>query len=119
MVRAAASIVCLNPLTGEVERAAEMDRTAVPAGQSDSDPTDVGDWESSGILDVSSLIGLAPGRLFLFDVQAHSIHDGTIATGNLVQGGQIAWLSSTDKQLFLPLIMKSIDNQPSGYQPLK
>ena len=70
-----ASIWKLDPLTGELTRVAQMNRSAVPVGQTDSDPDDLGDWESSGITDVSSLFGSDPGTLFIFDVQAHSIRE--------------------------------------------
>ncbi|NES04493.1 MAG: DUF839 domain-containing protein [Okeania sp. SIO2F4] len=90
-----ASIWKLDPTTGELIRVAQMDRSAVPGEpipQTDGDPDDIGDWESSGILDVSSLFDREPGDLFLFDVQAHSLRDGVIAEENLVQGGQLAFL---------------------------
>jgi hypothetical protein len=59
-------------------------------GQTDGDPDDPGDWESSGILDVSSLYDAAPGTYFLADVQAHSLRDGNLYGGAyLVEGGQI------------------------------
>jgi serralysin len=85
----------------------EVDRFAVPSGQTDSSPTDIGNWETSGILDVSKLFGAKPGELFVFDVQAHSIRDGSIITAtnldgngdgtktrqeNLVEGGQLSFL---------------------------
>ncbi|MDJ0692843.1 alkaline phosphatase PhoX [Mastigocoleus sp. MO_188.B34] len=89
-----ASIWRLDPNSGELVRVAQMDRSAVPEGQTDGDPTDIGDWESSGIIDVSTLFGEAPGELFLFDVQAHSVRDGVIADADLVQGGQLSFLSS-------------------------
>ena len=67
----------------------------VPEGQTDSKPDDLGNWESSGILDVSSLFGADPGELFIFDVQAHSLTDGRIGGGeNLVEGGQLAFLAT-------------------------
>ncbi|WP_353932951.1 alkaline phosphatase PhoX [Okeanomitos corallinicola TIOX110] len=88
-------------------RVAQIDRSGVPAGQTDSNPTDIGNWESSGILDVSTLFGNAPGTQFIYDVQAHSLRDGDIinkpgidtdgdgtveANDNLVQGGQLGFL---------------------------
>ncbi|MBK1987220.1 DUF839 domain-containing protein [Sphaerospermopsis aphanizomenoides BCCUSP55] len=95
-------------------RVAQMDRSAVPSGQTDSSPTDIGNWESSGILDVSTLFGNDPGELLIFDVQAHSLRDGNIinvpgvdtdgdgtveANDNLVQGGQLAFLITPDATL--------------------
>ena len=88
-----ASIWRLNPISGELNRVSQVDRSAVPAGQTDSDPTDIGDWETSGIIDVSELFGEEAGELFLFDVQAHSLRDGVIEDANLVQGGQLAFLN--------------------------
>ncbi len=88
-----ASIWKLNPDSGILTRVAEMDRSAVPEGQTDSDPDDIGDWESSGIIDVSTLFEQAPGTRFIFDVQAHSLRDGIIEYENLVQGGQLAFLT--------------------------
>ncbi|BAY89984.1 MULTISPECIES: esterase-like activity of phytase family protein [unclassified Tolypothrix] len=88
-------------------RVAQIDRSAVPSGQTDSSPTDLGNWESSGILDVSTLFDYDPGELLLFDVQAHSLRDGAIINvpgvdtnkngkiereDNLVEGGQLAFL---------------------------
>ena len=87
-----ASIWKLDPHSGDLTRVAQMDRSAVPEGQTDGDPDDIGDWESSGIIDVSSLFGSDPGTKFIFDVQAHSLRDGVIETEGLVQGGQLAFL---------------------------
>jgi glycerophosphoryl diester phosphodiesterase len=89
-----ASIWRLDPATGLLTRVAQMDRSAIPANQIDTDPTDLGDWESSGILDVSTLFGETPGSLFLFDVEAHSLSGGSITDNNLVQGGQLAFLEA-------------------------
>ncbi|MEA5583312.1 alkaline phosphatase PhoX [Nodularia harveyana UHCC-0300] len=95
-------------------RVAQIDRSGVPAGQTDPNPTDIGNWESSGILDVSTLFGNAPGTQFIYDVQAHSLRDGDIinkpgidtdgdgtveANDNLVQGGQIGFLIAPDANL--------------------
>ena len=88
-------------------RIAQADRLAIPAGQTDTAPTDIGNWETSGILDVSSLFGAKAGELFVFDVQAHSLRGGSIITAtnvdgngdgtktdaeNLVEGGQLSFL---------------------------
>ena len=87
-----ASIWKVDSITGDAVRWAQIDRSAVPTayGQSDSAPTDIGNWESSGILDVSSLYGAAAGSYFLSDVQAHSLTNGNIVGGHyLGEGGQI------------------------------
>ena len=96
-------------------RVAQIDRTGVPATQSDS-PTaaaDIGNWETSGVLDVSKLFGNDPGELLIFDVQAHGLVNGTIITAtnldpnnngataneNLVQGGQLSFLIAPNATL--------------------
>jgi hypothetical protein len=91
-----ASIWQLDPNSGDLTRVAQIDRSAVPEGQTDPEPDDIGNWESSGILDVSDLFGEEPGSLFIFDVQAHSLEDGIIEEADLVQGGQLAFLSKED-----------------------
>ncbi|MBE9137837.1 esterase-like activity of phytase family protein [Nodosilinea sp. LEGE 07088] len=89
-----ASIWKLAPDSGELTRVAQINRTTgVPDGQTDGAIGDIGNWESSGIIDVSTLFGEDPGELFLFNVQAHSLRDGIIDAADLVQGGQIAFLS--------------------------
>jgi glycerophosphoryl diester phosphodiesterase len=95
-----ASIWRLDPTTGELTRIAQMNRTAgVPAGQTDREPTEIGNWESSGILDVSKLFDQKSGTLFIGNVQAHSLQDGVIEEADLVQGGQIFFLSSEVAEL--------------------
>ncbi|MDB9310047.1 DUF839 domain-containing protein [Aphanizomenon sp. CS-733/32] len=95
-------------------RIGQVDRTALPATQTDSSPTDIGNWETSGILDVSTLFGNAPGTQFIFDVQAHSLLNGSIITAtnidgngdgtktrqeNLVEGGQLSFLIAPNANL--------------------
>lgn len=90
-----ASIWELNPKTGKLKRIALVDRSAVPAGQTDTDPTDLGDWETSGVLDVSHLFPTRGNEtLLVADVQAHSLRGGAIDSKNLVQGGQLVLISS-------------------------
>ena len=89
-----ASILSIDPATAAILRVAGMNRAAVPYGSADSAPADVGNWESSGILDVSALFGCPGGTLFLADVQAHSIVDGPIAAGKLSTGGQLLLIES-------------------------
>jgi hypothetical protein len=91
-----ASIWRINPTTGDILRIARMDRSVVvPLGSTDGDPTDIGDWESSGILDVTHLFPTVRGQTLLIgNTQAHSIRDGIIADENLVQGGQLFFMSN-------------------------
>jgi len=89
-----ASIWRIDPDTYNILHVAVIDRSAVPTGTTDSAPTDLGNWESSGILDISAFFGEAPGTLHVIDIQAHSIRDGIIAEDNLVQGGQLLLLDS-------------------------
>lgn len=95
----------IDPITGApAERWAQIDRTAVPTAYGQSQPgvvTDpstngVGNWESSGIIDVSRIYGTAPGGMFLANVQAHSLGGGNInGSGYLVEGGQIDLIRQT------------------------
>jgi serralysin len=106
-----ASIFSIDPRAADpastLTRIAQIDRSAVPAGQTDTAPTDVGNWETSGILDVSKLFGAKPGELFVVDVQAHSLRGGSVISAtnvdgngdgtktdaeNLVEGGQLSLL---------------------------
>lgn len=94
-----ASIWKLSPtatdsVTGQAvsERWAQIARNAVPTayGQSDPSAADFGNWESSGIIDVSDLYGATAGSFFVANVQAHSLRDGNIGgSGYLAEGGQI------------------------------
>ncbi|NCO74613.1 MAG: DUF839 domain-containing protein [Cyanobacteria bacterium] len=112
-----ASIWELNPETGILTRIGQIDRTAVPEGQTDGRPDDIGNWESSGIIDVSNLFDETPGTLFLFDVQAHSLRDGVITTEGLVEGGQLAFLENTNKNFTLQLLHAS--DQEAGIPALQ
>jgi serralysin len=112
------SIFSLDPSAANpaatLTRIAQIDRSALPATQTDPSPTDIGNWETSGILDVSTLFGNKPGELFVFDVQAHSLRNGSIISAtnidgdgngiktageNLVEGGQISFLISPKAKL--------------------
>ena len=87
-----ASIWEVDSITGSATRWAQIDRSAVPSvyGQSDSAPADIGNWESSGVIEVSHLFGAPAGTVFLTDVQAHSLSNGSLnGAGYLVEGGQI------------------------------
>jgi hypothetical protein len=101
-----AGIVQMNANGKNLERIANVDRGVVldaslanPTLAFDGDYGDAGEWESSGILDVSELFGEKKGTLFLFDVQAHGIEDqdtvnatSRIKDSDLVEGGQLLFL---------------------------
>lgn len=92
-----ASVWKVNASTGSAERILQVDRkAALPAGQTDSAASAaiVGNWETSGIQDVSSLYGHPAGTDFFLDVQAHGVTGGTIDTLKLVEGGQIDYVTS-------------------------
>ena len=101
-----ASIVSIHPITGRVSRVAEINqdvtRGAVDENVAATGQQDIGDWESSGILDVSTLFGEAPGSLFLADVQAHALDDQNrfpeslqprLTDDDLKEGGQLMFLA--------------------------
>jgi secreted PhoX family phosphatase len=109
-----AGIVKIDPATGDVTRIANIDRSVVldpsipdptAAVDTDADPDGLpnGEWESSGILDVSALFGEAPGTLFISSIQAHGIADqaefnptSRITDDDLVEGGQLVFLQQLD-----------------------
>jgi 2',3'-cyclic-nucleotide 2'-phosphodiesterase / 3'-nucleotidase / 5'-nucleotidase len=90
-----ASVWQLDPLNGAIQRVAEINRSArLPQGSTDSFPKVIGEWESSGILDVTSFFDTHSGeKLFLSTIQTHTVQDGLIAESSLVEGGQLVWLS--------------------------
>lgn len=93
--------LAIDPLTGnsidDPTRWAQIDRIAIPTAYGQTQPAyanpdsnGVGNWESSGIIDVSAFYDAAAGSYFVANVQAHSIKDGNIGgSGYLVEGGQI------------------------------
>ena len=104
-----ASIFQLDPSTptvftaADMVRVAQIDGRAVPDGQRDNEfqPNEsLGVRETSGILDVTSLFDTASDeRLLIVDVQAHEARIGPISDGDLVQGGQLLFLSRVDSQV--------------------
>lgn len=96
------SIWRLNPTSGQITRLTMTNRDNVlPLGSTDGAVTDFGNWESSGIVDVSTLFGEAAGTLLLFDVQSHSITNGLIGSKTLFEGGQLCFLQrGIDKGAF-------------------
>lgn len=92
-----ASVWQLNPYDGLMTRILEMDRNAVPFMQNDTNPTDCGNWESSGTIDVSRFFQTQTNQtLLLLNVQAHSNNDVNTPIGgnsDLAEGGQILFAS--------------------------
>ncbi len=91
-----ASVWKLDPISGIVTRIAQIDRNVVaPVGVIDPQPEDIGNWESSGIIDVTQLFETSDGETLLMgNVQAHSLTDGVIGgSERLVQGGQLFFLN--------------------------
>lgn len=101
---AEAGIVRMDKRGRALERVAVIDRSVILDPTTTGTPFDteagvIGEWETSGIIDVSRLFGERGGSLFLFDVQAHGIEDQTAANadsrindGDLVEGGQLSFL---------------------------
>ncbi|MCP9801699.1 choice-of-anchor I family protein [Synechococcus sp. RedBA-s] len=90
-----------NPQGVAAQRWAVIDPSTAPAayGQTNLSPSinpaNVGNWESSGIIDVSSLYGSAAGSFFLGDVQAHSLRDGNLGGASyLTEGGQLTLIGT-------------------------
>lgn len=92
-----ASIWKLNPENGELERIAQVDRSAIPTDQIDEDPDTLGSWETSGILDVTQLFGNTDDgggeTILIADVEAHSLGGPPITDRGLVEGGQLIFLT--------------------------
>lgn len=97
-----ASVWRLDPAAPEEpQHIAEIDRSALPAGTADARAGQSGEWESSGILDVTALFGgsgrLADGSdtiLLLATVQAHWASDGIVGGArDLVEASQLLLLS--------------------------
>lgn len=85
----------LNLATGGLIRVSSINRNAqLPVGQTDPLQDDLGNWETAGILDVTSLFEVEDGEVLLLgSTQAHSVTDGVIETEQLVEGGQLFFSS--------------------------
>ena len=109
-----ASIWQMDPENGQVVRIAEVNRQAVPVGAVDIDPDDLGDWKTSGVIDVTNLFE-ADATALLVNVQAHSMRGDLIGGENtateLVQGGQMLLLRQTMAQ---DVSLKALGNYHSG-----
>ncbi len=95
-----ASVWQLNPNDGQLKRILQMDRSAVPFMQTDSNPNDCGNWESSGTIDVTRFFRTKQNEtLLLLNVQAHSNDNSTNPNSpiggddDLSEGGQIFFAS--------------------------
>ncbi len=91
-----ASIWCIDPADPDDYRViAVVDRSAVwPPDARDRRASELGAWESSGILDVSAQFGTGDELVLLATVQAHSVRGGSLGGMNdLVQGAQLLLLS--------------------------
>lgn len=90
-----ASVWELNPQTGQLVRIAEINRSFIPVGTEDTEPDDLGNWETSGVLDVTALFN-SRFTMLLVNVQAHSMTGDLLGGGNisseLVEGGQMLLL---------------------------
>ena len=67
-----ASVWQIDPTDGQLVCIGEVNRQAIPVGAVDTDPDDLGDWETSGVLDVTGLFG-ADSTTLLVNVQARSM----------------------------------------------
>ena len=97
----------LDPATGDLTDVAVVNRgnDALPPDQTDADPSEIGAWETSGILDVTGFFRAPVGvKVLVYDVQAHTVVDGRIATENLVQGGQLAFLLGVPRNAALAAV---------------
>jgi len=92
------SIWQLDPETGKAGPVGRVNRLAIPAEGYDIDPDDQGDWETSGIIDVTDEFNAKGERLMFFNVQAHSLRGTTIDANNLVEGGQFAFMSKPESK---------------------
>lgn len=91
-----ASIWSLDPARPAMpELVATVDRSAVPPGANDRKARTVGEWESSGIADLTGLLpGPADEVVLVADVQAHGVTDGPIGgRERLVEAGQLLLLT--------------------------
>ena len=99
-----ASVWELDPVTGTAVRILEMDRSAIPNGLGDTSPTSVGAWESSGVLDVTTLFDSNVDEVVLAaTVQAHTLRGSLIGGAQrglgLVESAQLLLLSSNEPVL--------------------
>jgi hypothetical protein len=100
-----ASVWALDPMGAVAPlRIAMVDRSAVPPGSTDRKAAEPGAWESSGVTDVTGLLGGAPGEvLLLVTIQAHGVTNGPIGgRRGLVEASQLLLLSKSEKAEKVP-----------------
>lgn len=110
-----ASVWEVDPNTGAIGRILEVDRSAIPPGLGDTSPTSVGAWESSGVVDVTSLFETEVGETLLAaTVQAHSLRGSRIGGAqrglDLVESAQLLLLSSNEP------VLESIDLEQNAFK---
>ena len=78
----------------DLRRLAVVDRKNLPHDQYDHQPEDIGNWETSGIIDVSAFLERDKNETLLTGtVQAHSVTGERIQQQGLVEGGQLFLMS--------------------------
>jgi len=94
------SIWKLDPKTSYATRVAQVNRSGVPSDQTDIDADDLGDWETSGIIDVTDEFDAEGERVLFLNVQAHSLrfepYPSDPRNVDLVQGGQYLFMSKEE-----------------------
>ncbi len=110
-----ASVWKADPVTGVLTRIAQIDRSAIPTGQVDTAPADRGNWESSGVIDVTPFFPALPNETLLFlNTQAHSLRGAPITGPVLAEGGQYFLLSHIDEPVSVTLASFSALRQASS-----
>jgi hypothetical protein len=91
--RKAPGVWRVNPQTGALLHIMAVDVRFI----SPSDATNMPrfKWETAGMVDVATLFRVS--NLFMVNVQAHGIRNGSIAGNNLVEGGQLQFLTYAPK----------------------
>ncbi len=104
-----ASVWELDPSSSHAERMLEVDRTAVPTGQTDTEAGNIGAWGDFGVLDVTELFPTLPGTtLLILDVQAHGVEGGLIDSQNLIEGGQLNFASHSPAKNAIKKLLKAL-----------
>ena len=88
------------PFTDQLTRIAEINRSVtLPNGQADNNAGIMGAWETSGIIDVSTVSNFNKDSIILLSViQAHGVQGGNIGTDSLIEGAQLVLLKAKRKE---------------------